>query len=198
MCFAQFAWNAFSIVRQGVVLLGHENSQRLTDVLSTDRKVLIRKWVETALQTYPPKTSEIFKNQKDEFANPVGATLFRALEGIFDELLLDQSTEALTSHVEDLVKVRAVQDFTPSGAVSFLLALKKIIRKQCGRKISEAHMESYLFAFEERIDLVCLLAFDQFMMQREKIWKLRAQELQQRASYLLRKKAGIVSVDVEQ
>ena len=177
--------------------MGHHDAERLQEVLETDRKVLIKTWVEAALQTYPPKTSEIFKNQKDQFANPVGATLVKSLEGIFGELLLERSSEALAGYVEDLVKVRAVQDFTPSGAVSFLLVLKKIIRKRCGREISESGLESELFALEERIDLVCLLAFDQFMMQREKIWQLRSQELQQRASYLLRKKAGIVPTEVE-
>ncbi|MCF8107425.1 MAG: RsbRD N-terminal domain-containing protein [Desulfohalobiaceae bacterium] len=175
-----------------------DTAESLNDLFSRDRKFLIKAWVEKALATYPPKTSEIFKNQKDQFANPVGATLNRSLEGIFDQLLLETSTEDVHSHVEGLVKVRAVQDFTPSGAVSFLLDLKKIIRRRCGREISESGLEPALFAFEERIDLVCLLAFDLFMKQREKIWQLRSQELQQRASYLLRKKAGIVPIDPEE
>lgn len=178
--------------------MGHDNTESLSGLFSRDRKFLIKAWIAKALETYPPKTSEIFKNQKDQFANPVGATLLRSLEGIFDQLLLETSTEDLSTHVEELVKVRAVQDFTPSGAVSFLLDLKKIIRKHCGREISESGLESALFAFEERIDLVCLLAFDLFMKQREKIWQLKSQELEQRASYLLRKKAGIVPMDVEQ
>jgi hypothetical protein len=176
----------------------HDAAESLNVLVSRDRKFLIKAWIDKALATYPPKTSEIFKNQKDQFANPVGATLFRSLEGIFDQLLLEKSTEDLSRHVEELVKVRAVQDFTPSGAVSFLLDLKKIIRKHCGREISESGLESALFALEERIDLVCLLAFDVFMQQREKIWQLRSQELQQRASYLLRKKAGVVPIDGEQ
>ena len=163
----------------------------LSDILSRDRKALIKAWLEKALQTYPSKTSEIFKKQKDPFANPVGATLSRTLEGIFDQLLLDTSTQDLTTHLRDLVRVRAVQDFTPSGSVSFLFELKKIVRHRCVREESNGRLEPDLLEFEERIDLLCMLAFDLYMEQKEKIWKLRSQELQQRTSYLLRKKAGI-------
>ncbi|MCF8104953.1 MAG: RsbRD N-terminal domain-containing protein [Desulfohalobiaceae bacterium] len=166
----------------------------LTEILSRERKSLIKAWLEKALQTYPPKTSEIFKKQKDPFANPVGATLARTLEGIFDQLLLDQSTEKLKAHVQDLVQVRAVQDFTPSGAVSFVLDLKRIVRRRLAQEDSGDRLEHALVEFEERIDLLCLLAFDLYMKQREQIWKLRSQELQQRTSYLLRKKAGIKAV----
>ena len=163
----------------------------LSDILSRDRKALIKAWLEKALQNYLPKTSELFKKQKDPFANPVGATLSRTLEGIFDQLLLDQSTEELQTHVQDLVQVRAVQDFTPSGAVSFMLDLKRIVRRRCAKEGSGDLLEPALVEFEERIDLLCMLVFDMYMEQREKIWKLRSQELQQRTSYLLRKKAGI-------
>lgn len=173
-----------------------EHVDAITDILARDRKVLIKAWLEKALQTYPPKTSEIFKNQKDPFANPIGATLSRSLEGIFDELLLESSTEKLEIHLRELVKVRAVQDFTPSGAISFLLDLKRIVRQ----RLAAASVEpggAGVVQFEERVDLLCLFAFDLFMQQREEIWKLRSQELKQRTSYLLRKKAGIESIQEE-
>jgi hypothetical protein len=163
----------------------------LNQVLNKHKQKIVRSWIQDALNTYPAKSAEFFSRQKDQFANPIGATLSRELEAIFEELLLDHSSDKLSDSVDAIVRFRAVQDFSPSQAVAFFWGLKRIVRKEAGASVVELGLINQLLAFEDRIDQLGMLAFEIYVKCREKIWELKAKEAQNRTSNLLKRKADV-------
>ncbi|MFP4428491.1 MAG: RsbRD N-terminal domain-containing protein [Desulfovermiculus sp.] len=168
-----------------------ETAHQFTNLLEKKRKKIVQAWFQGVVDTYPPKTSEFLSSQKDQFANPIGANLARDLDLIFGELLREQSTDALPSAVDGIVRVRAVQDFPPSAAVGCFLMLKRIIRQSVGAQIREQNLARELAAFDDKVDQLMLVAFESYMKCRETIWELKAKEAQHRTKNLLRRKAGV-------
>lgn len=125
------------------------------------REVAARKWLEATLASYPPETSRFLLEDKDPFRNPVGQAFKESLPVLVEEVLGEMDAARIDAALERIVKIRAVQDVTPAGAVSFVFLLKPILRDP---------------AREERVDRLALRAFDLYMQCREKIWAIRARE----------------------
>jgi hypothetical protein len=97
--------------------------------------------------------------------------------------------ESQVSHVSDaldsIIRIRAVQDFSPSEAVSFLLGLKSVIREELGFKtLQNGHSEEWA-ELDERIDGLLLLGFDMYSQCRQKIYDIRINEVKRRSERLL-------------
>ncbi|MFP4213135.1 MAG: RsbRD N-terminal domain-containing protein [Desulfohalobiaceae bacterium] len=166
-------------------------TQNLNVLLQRHKADLLGVWFDSVAGTYPEQTSRFLARQKDQFANPVGATVSKELENIFQELLLQESTAELQNYLDAILRIRAVQGFPPSRAVGFVAALKRIVRDRLGPEIESQGLQQELLLFEERIDQLSLLAFDIYMQCREKIWELKAKEAQNRTMNLLRKRANV-------
>lgn len=161
----------------------------INSYLTERSEQIVNKWLDYVIATYPVETGKFLKNQKDKFANPVGANLHKDLEVIFAQLLKEQSGPELDQAVDGIVRVRAIQDFVPSQAVALFMGLKNIVREELNR-IEDFSYEQLLL-FEGKIDRLCLLSFDIYMKCREKVWELKAKEAQNRTKNLLRKRAGV-------
>jgi len=168
-----------------------DTAQQFTNLLEKNRKKIVKAWFQGVIGSYPPKTSEFLASQKDQFANPIGANLARDLDTIFTELLREESTEALPTAVDGIVRVRAIQDFSPAAAVRCFLMLKKIIRQKLGPQLRDHSLLNELATFDDKVDQLMLVAFEAYVKCRETIWELKAKEAQQRTKNLLRRKAGV-------
>jgi len=149
----------------------------LNGLLSEKRTEIIRKWVDAVLATYPADTSNFLKKQENRFSNPVGHTVNQGIEGIYDELLKGADPEAVGPLLDGIVRVRAVQDFSASSAVSFVFLLKPIIRDELASAGGNDILYGELLQFESRIDDLALLSFDIFMKCKEKLYDIRANEM---------------------
>jgi len=143
------------------------------------------KWFDVIIECYPPETALFFKNQKDRFANPVGSTIFQGIEKIFNELLYGENPDNISQFLDNIVRVRAVQDFTPSQAIAFIFLLKKVIREELRQEIEENKLYGELLAFELKIDNLALSAFDIYMKCREKLNEIKANEVKNMTFRLL-------------
>ncbi len=115
----------------------------------------------------------------------------RGLEAIFDILLKGMDTDTISSFLDPIIRIRAVQDFTPSKAVSFIYFLKQIIRDNLAKELKDAALCLELLGLESAIDDLALIAFDIYMECREKICELKAN--QERAGiYAAFKRAGLI------
>jgi hypothetical protein len=141
------------------------------------------------LETYPSDTSNFLKKQKNCFANPVGYNISQGINGIFDELLneADTDTDKVSPFLDNIIRIKAVQDFSPSQAMSFIFLLKKAIRESLGNKIHETHISEELLLFESKIDDLALLSFDIYMKCREKIYELKSNEVRSMTFRLLQR-----------
>ncbi|MBU2608173.1 MAG: RsbRD N-terminal domain-containing protein [Chloroflexi bacterium] len=149
----------------------------LGQAISQKKAAILGKWFRLIMDTYPLDASGFLGREKDRFANPVGYTISREIEVLYDELLQDMDSEKLAASLDSIIRIRSVQDYPPSEAVSFVFLLKKAIREELGDDISDNQAYADLLAFEARIDKLALLALDIYTKCREKIHQIRLNEV---------------------
>ena len=157
----------------------------LEKLLLDKRSAIIKKWRNLIVGTYPIDTQRFLKKEKDRFANPVGQTIAEDLENLYDGLVKGGDLDKLSSDLDNIIRIRAVQDFKPSQAVAFVLRLKHIIREELEGKSPRNGLAGELRAFETRIDDMALLAFDIYSQCRQKIYELRVNEVRNQVGRLL-------------
>jgi hypothetical protein len=158
--------------------------------LSQKKKPIIQKWFDKVVDSYPIDTAQFLKRQKDPFANPVGQTTLHSLQGLFDLILEDFKPEDAQQLVDPVIRIRSIQDFTPSRAVQFVFDLKDIIRDHLPAKNDPQAIKTY-DVLSRRIDAIGLIAFDIYMQCREKIYDLKANEMKAR-TFSAFARAGLV------
>ena len=147
----------------------------LETLLAEKKKAVIEKWIDQVLDSYG--SPEFFKKQKDRFANPIGATISDSLEKLYAVLVENKDLEEVKKPLEDVIKIRAVQDFTPSQAVLFVYQFKYIVHQELAREKNRDDMTASLEALAARIDKVALMAFDIYMNCRERLHQIRVNEV---------------------
>jgi len=165
---------------------------KLETLLSDKRSKIVKHWLNLVLETYPSDTQRFLKSRSDQFANPVGSTIAESIENLFDELLKggEINEERVTSILENIVQIRATQDFTPSQAVGFIFFLKQSIREHLKKEMNEEHILKGLLRFEVKVDKLALTAFDIHMKYRERLYEIAASHAKNQVSGLLRQ-AGL-------
>ena len=158
---------------------------RLNSLLADKKDSILEKWFNVIIESYPPDTSSFLKNQSSRFANPAGSAISQGIEDIFDELLRGLNQENTLQFLDNIVRIRAVQDFTPSQALSFIFPLKRIIREELTAEIAGNQLLDEILALEYKIDGLALAAFDIYMKCREKIYEIKANEVKSMTFRLL-------------
>jgi len=152
----------------------------MSAVSSQLKQTVRERWLAATIRTYHGQTAEFLDREKDPFRNPVCHSLKVGLPVLLDELFGQMRTAIFTPALEEIIRIRAVQEFTPSQAVGFLFLLKEILRRVLAWPPNE------LRAFEDRIDEMARVGFDLFMECREKIYAVRADEARRRTDVLER------------
>ena len=158
---------------------------KINESLAEKKKVILEKWFDLIINSYPSDSSNFLRNETNQFNNPVGYTISNDLEKVFDVIVGDSEYDQLADCFESIVKIRTVQDFTPSQAVAFVLQLKGIIREEMDESLQERNALNELLEFEAKIDRACLVCFDSYMKCKEKIFQLQANEAKLRVYKLL-------------
>jgi len=164
---------------------------KLNKFLLQKKPLILNRWLDLIVETYPVDTTRFLKKQKDQFANPVGTTIAREIENLYQELLQGIDPDRAFPILDRIIRIRAVQDFSPSHAVAFIFLLKRVIREELKNEIRENRLSDELLTIESSIDDLALLAFDIYMKCREKIYEIRANESKRHVSRLLQR-AGLV------
>jgi hypothetical protein len=159
--------------------------------LTQKKSSIVKAWFEKVASTYPIDSAQFIKNQSDPFANPVGQNSLQSLNAMFDLIVGGFEREAARPLVDPIIRIRAIQDFTPAQAVRFIFDLKKIIRECAPGDRNDAQNTGTQRLLDERIDELGLLAFDIFMQCREKIYELKANEMRAR-TYSAFSRAGLI------
>jgi hypothetical protein len=154
----------------------------LSAALANRRTAIITRWFERMLQMYPEATTGFLSQETDPFRNPLGQTLKEGLSALFDGLIQPVTVSSLAPVLDSIVRIRAVQDFTASQAVSFPFMLKQIIRMEFAH--DALCYSDELAALEARIDELALLTFDLYMKCRERIFEIKANETK-RGTFIL-------------
>lgn len=175
---------------------------KLKDFLLDKKSAILEKWFDVILESYPADTSSFLKSQKNQFANPVGHTLMRGIEGLFEELLQGRDSEKVPLLLDNIIRIRAVQDFSPSQSINFIFLLKRVLREKLKMEQDNSGQEKEIFEellkLESRIDDLALLSFDIFMKCREKIYELKTNEIRNMTFRLLQKANLVYEIKEEE
>ena len=155
----------------------------LGKLLRERKDAVVQRWLEDVLATYPEDGSRAFEREKDPFANPVGHNLREGTRGIFEALLDGMDTETISNHLIDIIKIRAVQQFSASQAVAFVFSLKGVIRRELGDTASDPAIAVELCELEAQIDRIALAAFDIYGQCREQLLELRINEVKRSVAW---------------
>ncbi|MDL1962899.1 MAG: RsbRD N-terminal domain-containing protein [Deltaproteobacteria bacterium] len=165
----------------------------LNNLLKQNKDTIVKKWLTSTIDIYPADTSRFMKGQKDPFANPVGNTLSVNLGPLFDELLNEMDCKAITSYLDPILRVRAVQPILSSSqSTGFIFLLKNAIRESLKKELSDKNILKELLYFESKIDELTLIAFDIYLKCREKVFGIKANEERNR-TFRAFERAGLLT-----
>jgi hypothetical protein len=169
----------------------------LREILRRQEGALREEWLASILASYPADSARFLRGEKDGFANPVGQTFARATGALLGELLSEKPGDGrdlgvrmtdLRAHLDPIVKIRSIQGFTASQAVSLFYELKVVLRRRLEAELaSDAVLLRELLELELEIDSFALLAFDLFVGCRESLCEVRVNELKRSVHTLLRR-----------
>ncbi|MGD1973851.1 MAG: RsbRD N-terminal domain-containing protein [Desulfobacterales bacterium] len=171
-------------------------AKELAKIIVRKKATVVKKWFDLTAQTYATDTAEFLKSKTDPFANPVGVSMLSSLDGLLDQLIHDMDPQRINSYLDPIIRIRAVQNFTPSQAVAFILYLKEALRMSLTKELRDIRNVTEFSELESKIDRLSLMAFDIYMQCREKIYQLSANEMKNR-TFRAFERAGLVSGKVE-
>jgi hypothetical protein len=169
-------------VRSGMI---GATCMQLETLLELKRDAILGAWRDLIIETYPPETSEFLGKQGDPFRNPLGHAISESIGRIYDEIRSAMDVDELLRALDGIIRIRSVQEFTASEAVSFVFDLKPVIRQVVDAELSGSDALGELTSLDSRIDRVALLAFEKYMECREKLHEIRNNEIKNRMAKLL-------------
>jgi hypothetical protein len=163
----------------------------LAGILLDRRGALADRWRELVLESYPPESVAFLRQEKDGFRNPVGATIRQAIDTLTGTLTGGDAREGPTAALDAIVRMRAVQNFTPSQTVGFVFLFRRALAEVLREELSGVQAGE-LIALFARLDDLALEAWDRYAACRDQIADLRAREATAR-TYALLKRAGLLA-----
>ncbi len=163
----------------------------LAELLQERRGAVCERWLDAVLAEYGALTAARWRKEKDPFANPVGHALVTGLPHLVAAVAHDGAVaEEAAAALESIVRIRSVQDLSPSRAVGFLCPLRHVIEAELAQELAGGAHRDELVAVEARIERLTMLAFDTYVEIREQMFKLRQEELKRSVASILRQWHG--------
>ncbi|MHC4128310.1 MAG: RsbRD N-terminal domain-containing protein [Planctomycetota bacterium] len=162
---------------------------KLADLLRDRRDAIVERWLEDVLSMYPAAAAGAFTRRKDPFANPVGNSLRTGTAGIFDALLDGMDTATIRRHLDEIIRIRAVQQLEAAQAVGFVFRLKDAVRAVLGPLNGDPGLPAELAEFERQVDEIALVAFAIFVECREQVCELRVNEVKRQVPWVMERQS---------
>jgi hypothetical protein len=159
---------------------------QLSTLLSQKKAAILGQWLAMIYESYPPETAIFLRKEKNRFDNPAGYRISEGLEGLYGVLTQEMERDQILTCLDEIIRIRALQNFTPSQALAFIFLLKNVIRQELAEEIQKENLAAELLDLESRIDGLALLGFDVYTKRREKIYEIKADEAKRRISGLMR------------
>ena len=162
----------------------------LPEILRERRDALAGRWRQLVLESYPPEAVAFLRQEKDGFRNPVGATIRRSIDELTAALVTGAAGEGSSAALDAMVRMRAVQNFSPAQTVGFVFLFRRALAEVLGEELAGVPAAE-LMVLIARLEDLALEAWDRYASCRDKVSNLRAREATAR-TYALLKRAGLL------
>ena len=152
----------------------------LKKTLLSNKKSILNRWTDIIFDDYQADGAKFFRENTDAFRNPVGTAIRKETEVIFDQIVDEMDPSILRGSLDNLLKIRSVQDLTPLEAVSFVFFFKRAIAEEYKSDLHRLIQVEDLLHLHAKIDRLALMAFGIYMECREKINQIRINEIKKR------------------
>ena len=150
-------------------------TMKLPEILQDKKNKILSVWIDKTLDSYI--SPGFFKKSRDTIANPVGSNIRDGLTTVFELLVQGEALEKIVPSLEKIIRIRAVQEFTPSQAVAPFLELKWVIRQILSEDAKTRALMQDMDSIDCEIERIALAAFDIYVNCREDIYKVRMKEV---------------------
>lgn len=159
----------------------------LEHLLVKERSAILKRWLDLIFDTYPPDAQAFLMRRKNRIANPVGGAIVAGVDKLFDWLVHGEEGDVgdICVFLDNIVRIRAVQEFSASHSIGFVFFLKRAVRETLDSAVRKKGLYEDLLTFESKIDNLALLAFDNYSQCREQLHQIRSAELRNRTSRIL-------------
>lgn len=157
---------------------------KLTNHLLIRKEIILDKWIKSILDGYQSEGAKFFSKNENPFQNPVGTNIKKETELMLSEILGEMDKDVLGASLEKIIKIRSIQDFSASEAVSFIFILKSIIADELNSEEYKDITIVDVLNIYTRIDRVLLMAFDIYMHNRERISQIKINEIKKKYSFV--------------
>lgn len=144
--------------------------------LNKKKQQILSKW-QLAAFSYADHDLLMGKKPRSRFSDPIAYVIEKSTRGIFEWLIKDGNQVDLFAPLEEICRLRAIQESKPSEVLHFIFELKQIIREELTDKNQTNYWAAALWDLDQRIDEIGLLAFDIYSDCRAKICELRINEI---------------------
>lgn len=165
------------------------------DKIKQEKDTLLQKWVDKYYAAYPLGSTGFIRTSTDKFKNPIGIITQTSLSTLYDAAIgEDIEFSDVHNALNELVKLRAVQEMPPSRAVGPMAQLKTLFKEEVfdslvknnnNSKVLQEIFEGF-FTVAARIDSLLLLSMDLYSADREKVFNLRVEEIHRSQSQITR------------
>lgn len=152
------------------------------------RDLFVQEWLACTLRTYPSQTGRFLSHERDPFRNPVGQMLRVALSALAGELFGSFDRTRVTASLGEVVRLRAVQEFTPAEAVEFVTLARHAVRGLAETE-SPRLAPGALDVLDARIDDMVVIAADLFEQCRVELRAIAERATRRRGFVLERMQA---------
>jgi len=144
----------------------------ITAVIAKHKNDIIKKWHLAIIETYPNQSRKHFLGNKNKFSNPVGYTIENSLPAIVEAVINKSLTDEAKKSLDDIIKIRAVQDFKPADALNFVFGLRAIIISEI---FDDIDFKDFL-KLEKIFHLIVEYAINSYVNDKERIFEIKANE----------------------
>lgn len=149
----------------------------LNKSLHAKKQQILSRWQSLAMSSYENHLLLNGKTKAGRFSDPVAYVTMDNTNKIYDLLICEENNAEILAPLEEICRLRAVQDINPSSALSFIPALKQLVREELKDEIKSGMYSDELTEFDKRIDDIARLAIDAYSSCRARIDEIRINEI---------------------
>ncbi|SHN51770.1 RsbRD N-terminal domain-containing protein [Desulfovibrio litoralis] len=172
------------------------NKTSLKQLITEHKDKLLEDWTTLVYSGYAFDTAGFLRTKNDQFTNPVGWRTTHVGESLIKAITNEHvNIDELNHTLDEFIRVRAVQDFTPEQALAVLFLMKECILKRFKSEIKNNNLWLELWDISSRLDGISLLSFSFYIKNREVMFNLKLEDYKRRHSQIMRKAGLLVAAD---